>query len=161
MATQNAYDVVIVGSGHAGAFIAHRLGLQKIRVLVIEGGSTTHRNREDYMENFYLSTFKSPESPYPPNANALDPARTNTPRPTIQALVFGWNDPNKSYLTYSAQSQPFASTYERVAGGTGLHWMGTSLRMDVNDFKTYSVYGHGIDWPIGYADLNADRKSVV
>lgn len=156
MATQNAYDVVIVGSGHAGAFMAHRLGLQKVRVLVIEGGSTTHRNREDYMENFYLSTFKSPESPYPPNANALDPARTNTPRPTIQALVFGWNDPNKSYLTYAAQSQPFASTYERVAGGTGLHWMGTSLRMGVNDFKTNSLYGHGIDWPLGYADLDAD-----
>ena len=65
-AAQQTYDVVIVGSGHAGAFMAYELGMQKKRVLVIEAGSTTHRNREDYMENFYLSTFKSPESPYPP-----------------------------------------------------------------------------------------------
>jgi choline dehydrogenase-like flavoprotein len=153
---QQTYDVVIVGSGHAGAFMAHLLGLQKKRVLIIEAGSTTHRNREDYMENFYLSTFKSPESPYPPNANALDPAHTNTPRPTIQALVEGWNDPNKSYLTYQLGSLPFASTYERVAGGTGLHWMGTSLRMGISDFKTKTLYQRGLDWPIEYSDIIND-----
>ncbi len=152
-AAQQTYDVVIVGSGHAGAFMAYELGMQKKRVLVIEAGSTTNRNREDYMENFYLSTFKSPESPYPPNPNALDPARTNTPRPTIQALVLGWNDPAKSYLTYSADSMPFASTYEKVAGGTGLHWMGTTLRMSPNDFKTKTLYNHGLDWPLSYDDL--------
>jgi choline dehydrogenase-like flavoprotein len=163
MAIRADYDVVIVGSGHAGAFMAHQLGMQKKRVLVIEAGSTTVRNREDYMENFFLSTFKSPESPYPPNANALDPEHTNAPRPTIQALVFGWNDPAKSYLTYAASpvSTPFGSTYERIAGGTGTHWMGTSLRMIPNDFSLRTLYGHGRDWPMGLYSQLANHYAVA
>lgn len=147
------YDVVIVGAGHAGAYLAWSLGLQRKRVLVLEAGPATHRNREDYMENFYLSTFKSPESPYPPDANRLDPAHTNAPRPTTQALVLAWDQPDRSYLTYASGSMPFASTYERIAGGTGLHWMGTCLRMGEADFKLRERYGHGRDWPLSYGDL--------
>ncbi|MCZ4072082.1 GMC oxidoreductase [Agrobacterium sp. LMR679] len=58
---------------------------------------------------------------------------------------------------------PFASTYERIAGGTGNHWMGTCLRMTDSDFKLRSKYFKdfkeekkiGLDWPadITYAEL--------
>lgn len=157
MANPPPYDVIIVGSGHAGAFMAYELGMQKKSVLVIEAGASTPKNREDYMANFFLNTFKSPESPYPPDANALDPARTNAPRPTIQALVFGWNDPAKSYLTYASTptSLPFGSTYERVAGGTGTHWMGTAIRMIPNDLTLRTTYGRGRDWPLTSNELQA------
>ncbi|PCK07432.1 MAG: hypothetical protein COA42_14385 [Alteromonadaceae bacterium] len=137
------------------------LGQKGKKVLILEAGPGIERSREDYLENFYLNTFKAPEAPYPPDATALAPAKTNVPRPTIPELVFNtwdakpgrWREPEQSYLSYQQSQLPFASTYERLAGGTGNHWMGTALRMTDNDFKTLSDYGHGRDWPIGYDDL--------
>lgn len=154
MVDTTKYDVVIVGSGFAGANMALLLANKGRRVLILEAGPGLEHSREDYMENFYLNTFKSPSSPYPPNDNGRDPAHTNVSRPTIQDLVDHWDDPTKSYFTYPASnSLPFASTYERLAGGTGNHWMGTCLRMTDSDFKLKSSHSHGLDWPIGYAEL--------
>ena len=88
-----SYDVIIVGSGFAGANMAYVLGSQPYnrKVLIIEAGPGLERSREDYMENFFLNTFKSPSSPYPPNNNAtfldVPPEKVNAPRPTIQDLV--------------------------------------------------------------------------
>lgn len=48
---------------------------------------------------------------------------------------------------------PFGSDNLIGAGGTTMHWLGTTLRMLPNDFKLNSVYGHGVDWPINYDDL--------
>ncbi len=148
------YDVIIVGTGHAGAYMAYELGMKKKKVLVLESGPGLPRHREDYMESFYLAGFKSPESPYPPDANNNQPRRTNAPHPTIPQLVFGWNDPEVSYLTYSADSMPFASTYLRLAGGTSNHWQGTALRMLANDFQLKTKYNHGRDWPFAHAELD-------
>lgn len=149
------YDVIIVGSGFAGANLAYLLASDEKKVLIIEAGPGIEHSREDYLENFFLNTFKSPSSPYPPNDNGLNPSHTNVPRPTIQELVEGWDDPQLSYFVYTSttESQPFASTYERLAGGTGNHWMGTCLRMAPDDLQTGSLYGVGRDWPINYNDL--------
>lgn len=156
MSVDGPFDVVIVGSGHAGANLAYLLAQQQRRVLIIEAGPADPTTRQDYIENFYLNTFKSPSSPYPPNDNARDPSRTNAPRPTMQDLAEGWNDPAKSYLTYEEGSLAFGSSYERVAGGTGNHWTGTCLRMASSDFRLNTLYNRGRDWPIAADDLAHD-----
>ncbi|MEX0957530.1 MAG: GMC family oxidoreductase [Rhizobiaceae bacterium] len=158
MAVYSGYDVVIVGSGYAGAILAYNLGKEGKRVLIIEAGPDIEHSREDYMENFFLNTFKSPSSPYPPNDNStfmegVTPTNINAPRATIQDLVNAWNDSANSYLTYHPESKPFASTYERLAGGTGNHWMGTCLRMTDDDLKVRTRFGHGLDWPWTYLEL--------
>ncbi len=147
------YDVVIAGSGFAGANMALLLARAGRRVLVLEAGPGLDALHGDHVERFVLSTFKSPSAPYPPDAGTLDPSRTNAPRPTIEALVTAWDDPARSYFEYAAESLPFASSTERLAGGTGNHWMGTAIRMDGADFALRSTYGRGLDWPLGYDDL--------
>ena len=147
------YDVVIAGSGFAGANMAWLLARAGRRVLILEAGPGLDTLHGDNVERYVLSTFKSPSAPYPPAAGAGDPSRTNAPRPTVEALATAWNDPARSYFEYAAGSLPFGSTYERLAGGTGNHWMGTAIRMDGADFALRSTYGRGLDWPIGYAEL--------
>ena len=147
------YDVAIAGSGFAGANMALLLARAGRRVLVIEAGPGLDALHGAHVERYVLSPFKSPSAPYPPDAGALDPSRTNAPRPTIEALVAAWDDPARSYFEHAAGSLPFASTYERLAGGTGNHWMGTAIRMDGADFRLRSAYGRGLDWPLGYGDL--------
>ena len=150
---QTRYDVVIAGSGFAGANLAWLLARAGKRVLILEAGPGLDNPHGELLERYVLSTFKSPSAPYPPDAGALDPSRTNAPRPTIEALATAWNDPARSYFEYAPGSLPFGSTSERLAGGTGNHWMGTAIRMDGADFALRSTCGHGLDWPLGYDDL--------
>ncbi|NWE22140.1 GMC family oxidoreductase [Pseudomonas sp. P7548] len=156
MSTEQA-DVVIVGAGLAGSLIAYQLGLAGVKVLVLESGPQIPPNRNQYLERFYTATLKTPESPYPPVSTlspARNPAEQNAPRATIADLINGWNNPDVSYLVQKGP-MPFTSTYERVGGGTTWHWVATCLRMLPHDFQMKSLYGVGMDWPIGYNDLQS------
>ena len=163
--SETTYDVVIVGAGIGGTLVARELARKGKSVLILEAGpQTPPTNREAYLENFYLASAKTPEAPYPP-LEGSDPADEPTPRATV-AATFGNNiepgwpekvkkdeqafiyDPKASYLLQKGP-HPFASTYERVAGGTTWHWLGTSLRFLENDFKMQQVYGVEKDWPFG------------
>lgn len=148
MADSNSnYDVVIVGAGLAGSIIAYQLGLAGKKVLIVESGVAVPPSRQDYMERFYTQLAKTPESPYPDNPNA--------PRATVLQLGpnGAWKNPANTYLDQSTSPLPFSSTYERRAGGTMWHWLGSSFRFLPHDFKLESTYQQGKDWPIGYEDL--------
>lgn len=162
MAAPESFDAVIVGSGISGSLIAKQLGLKGKKVLVLEAGAENPPNIDDYLERFYKSVFKVPETPYPPDlftppANSLDnltdPGTVNAGRPNVLSLLsFNWQDPTKAYLIQKGPLA-FASTYDRVGGGTTRHWLGTSLRFVPNDFTMKTTYGREVDWPFGYDTL--------
>jgi len=170
------FDVVIIGAGVSGNLIAKQLGLAGKKVLILEAGLPVPDSREEYMNNFYLALAKTPESPYPalagrtgsqanPAGELPDPATLPTPRATVLGLG---GKPNVSYLiqaqatgqnaapdpkTGEVRGLQFSSTYERNGGGTSWHWLGTSLRELENDIQLYTKYGHGVDWPLTYSEL--------
>jgi len=151
------YDVVIVGAGVAGAMIAKQLGLAGKKVLILESGAGLPPDINDFMERFYTAFAKVPESPYTPalfDKNGLvDPTSLNAPRASV--ITTGqdsWQDSKKSYLIQKGPL-PFASSYERIAGGTMRHWLGTSLRFLPNDFRMHDAYEQEVNWPITYDDL--------
>ncbi|MEX3009986.1 GMC family oxidoreductase [Hoeflea sp. TYP-13] len=47
-------------------------------------------------------------------------------------------------------------------GGAGLHWYGNWYRLHEADFKSHSLYGKGLDWPLDYEDLRHyyDRAQI-
>lgn len=161
MADNKQYDVVIVGAGIAGAIIATELGKAGKRVLILEAGPAVPANRNQYAENFFMASAKTPESPYPPLKQ--NPGTEPNPRPTIMGLN-NWKDPSRSYLiqptpdpSHAPKNLPFASTYERIGGGTTWHWLGTSLRLVPHDLRMhshYKVFGPGTDWPVDYDELS-------
>ena len=150
------YDVVIVGGGITGAMVAKTLidkGGDKIqKVLILEAGRDTGYTAEgyrSYVDNYYQSTMKVPNSPYPinndaPTANVGNLAAVPPNPPSTKSL--------EGYLVQMGPF-PFLSDYARALGGTTLHWLGTTPRMLPNDFRMHSEYGHGVDWPISYQDL--------
>ena len=158
MSQDAQYDAVIVGAGFAGAMIAKQLALAGKHVLVIEAGDENPVNVNAFMERFYTASAKVPEIPYTPalfapNGQLSDPSKQNAGRPTVLTLGgSNWQNPNQAYLIQKGPLA-FASTYERIGGGTGRHWLGTSLRFVPNDFRTKTAYGQMVDWPIGYGDL--------
>jgi len=161
-AEPKVWDVAIVGSGFAGALIANELGKSRKNVIILEAGAGVAPNIDAYMRRFYSASAKVPESPYTPeifdpiDGGLSDPNKVNAGRPTVLSLNpkgrFGdWTDPKQAYLIQKGP-RPFASTFDRIAGGTS-HWLGTCLRFVPNDFKMKSRYGQFVDWPIEYKDL--------
>jgi len=155
------YDAIIVGGGWSGSAMAYRLGLAGKKVLILEAGIPMQSdNREEFMETFFLAMAKTPESPYTQNYNAPRPSVLDIkaiPAPQVPSAI-NCSDVKKSIDSdgYFIQKgpMPFGSTYERLAGGTSWHWLGTCLRLVPNDFKMYSTYKVGVDWPISYDDLS-------
>jgi choline dehydrogenase-like flavoprotein len=137
-----AYDVVVVGAGVAGALIAKRLTHAGLEVLVLEAGPSTAWTFDGYTEHlddFYTAASKSPESAWPPAGNAPQP---DTADVRSGGGYFLQQGPNK-----------YGSSYTRLLGGSTLHWLGVCLRMLPEDFELRSRYGVGRDWPLGYDEL--------
>lgn len=128
-------DVVIVGAGIAGTLVGHRLARDGLKVLILEAGPWV--DRAEAVRTYRDNPIKTPDAPYPLQSYA--------PRPTVLDLRDG----------YYVQDGPatFGSTYERRVGGTTWHWQGTAMRFVPNDFRMRTLYGVGVDWPIGYEEL--------
>jgi choline dehydrogenase-like flavoprotein len=145
------YDVVIVGSGISGSIIANELSRTGKRVLILEAGpaeDVTLAGYEGYLTRFYGTAVKDNQAPYP------DIPYAPMPRGFDAQKIYAGPDAS----TYIVQNGPFATdtTYTRVLAGTTMHWEGKTLRMLPEDFALASRHGQGLDWPLGYDDLEPD-----
>lgn len=127
-------DVIIVGSGIAGALLGAQLAADGVKVAFLEAGARVER--QDAVQTYWNALIKVPECPYPPVEQAMHPISNNL-----------------DYWYEQAGPDKFASTYIKVVGGTTWHWLGTCLRLLPSDFKVKTLYGQGVDWPITYDDL--------
>jgi choline dehydrogenase-like flavoprotein len=156
------YDLVVVGSGVAGAMVAHQVAKEGYRVLILEAGGvpTDSLGRWAMVHNFTNSPSKAPDSPFcgddvlpiDPKVNPnTDPGKYRFLQPSPI------EDGGKNYYDYSAESiamkRFFKSYYERIVGGSTWHWQGIYIRMLPNDFRMKTLYKVGFDWPITYRDL--------
>lgn len=146
---EEIYDVVIVGAGMVGGILSKELLAKGHRVLILEVGADQGDDWQTYrayLDQFYLTLAKTPNSPYPDLPTA--------PLPSVLDItsVHGTAPDVNGYFVQRGP-MPFGSNYLRAYGGTTLHWLGTSLRMLPADFETASRFGQGVDWPIGYQDL--------
>lgn len=127
-------DVVIVGSGIAGAMTGYTLARSGVKVLILEAGPRVDRAKA--VVAFRNSPTKGPNSPYPSNPKVAQPEGSD-----IGA--------------YYVQAGPvlFRGLQARVVGGTTWHWGGLTLRYRPNDFVLKSKFGVGVDWPLSYNDI--------
>jgi len=140
------FDVVIVGSGVAGALIAHALSAQKIGVLLLEAGESGDERRELVLR-WAVDPVKGLGAPYA----ASEPLKI--PGPEQPPGKQDRNAPREAYYDQQQSPEKYLSTYERRVGGSTWHWLGHTPRLLPNDFRMRSEYGVGVDWPIGYDDL--------
>jgi glucose dehydrogenase len=129
-------DVIVVGSGIAGALLAAKLASAGVKVAIVDAGAEV--DRAEAVQRFWDAAIRVPECPYPPSPQANHPIS---------------NDPD--YWYRQTGPDKFKSTYLKVVGGTTWHWLGTCLRFIPSDFRLSSAYGRGVDWPISYQDLEA------
>ncbi|MEX2745623.1 GMC family oxidoreductase [Rhizobium mongolense] len=133
----HAYDVAIVGSGFAGALIADDLIRSGLKVVIIEAGASFED--EKYLRTTLLESF------------------FNSDESELHAAYSQYLAPTEGLQSYPYYEQlgptNYTGHYLRQVGGTGLAWLGTSIRMCPNDFRTETAFGRGRDWPISYSDM--------
>ena len=127
------------------------------RILILEACRSTGMSSEKYRSHvtaYHEALAKVPNSPYADNPDARSPrcCPSGSCSPAGGGRAPAAVPDTGGYLVQTGPP-PFSSDYTRALGGTTLHWLGTCLRMLPNDFSLRSVYGHGVDWPIGYGDL--------
>ena len=133
------YDVVVVGAGAVGAMVAYGLAKVGRRVLVLEAGRA-YGSRTDHVEKYFAASIKTPDAPWPDDREAA--------RPKVLEMAFKDWRWNRDHHVIQRGPLPFASTYERLAGGALNHWLGTCLRFVPADFTLASVAGifYGRAW---------------
>ncbi|ARO27962.1 glucose-methanol-choline oxidoreductase protein (plasmid) [Rhizobium sp. TAL182] len=148
------YDIVIVGSGISGAIIAKQAAEAGKRVLILEAGTgsnVTLAGYDNLLTTFYSAASKDNQSPFPLNANAAIPRS-----PQLRKLQAGETDSSN----YIVQSGPYVSdtVYTRIFGGTTMHWEAKTPRLLRSDFKTRTLFGHGLDWPLSFEEVEEDYR---
>jgi choline dehydrogenase-like flavoprotein len=143
------FDVIVVGSGASGGWAAKRLSEAGLQVCMLEAGRAL--TDADYKEHV-------PAYALPYRARADEVIRRTRPKQrdcyACREWNYDWfaNDIDEPYTTPG--DQPFAWMGRlRVVGGRTNVWGRQSYRLADLDFKAASRDGHGIDWPLSYADL--------
>ena len=141
MANELSADVVVVGSGICGSFVAYELAKAGLSVLILEAGP--RRERTQTVQNFRN---------LPPGNKAV--SDYDSLYPTVPwALHSVYAPPNG----YPQVSGPDAHAYQqnilRGVGGTTWHWAASSWRFLPNDMQLKSKFGVGRDWAVTYDEL--------
>jgi choline dehydrogenase-like flavoprotein len=128
---QDAADVLVIGSGAAGAAVAWKLTELGARVVCLEQGDWIDPGSFASATPTYESHLLRGEFHFSPNVR-----RRQEDYPVTTA---GDNPPNIAMFN--------------AVGGTTIHWQAHFPRFHPSDFRVRSLDGVASDWPITYKDL--------
>src|ERR1700678_1500788 len=141
--TETTYDVLIIGSGHAGGMAAKILTEKGIRCLMLNAGPVADVARDAQRKPAY-------DLPY---RGFKPPGRLEH---VFQASEFNanvWVDEEEVPYTFDPVA-PYNWVRVRLFGGRSLFWSRQSFRLSDYEFKGKSHDGFGEDWPISLADMD-------
>jgi choline dehydrogenase-like flavoprotein len=143
-----AYDVIVVGSGATGGWVAKRATEAGLRVAIIEAG----RRADDAEFREHV-----PSSSLPYRGRSKAPLARLRPQQSPSYACDEWNAhfyANDLEEPYTVGNEPFPWVGRiRLVGGRTNVWGRQSYRFSDLDFKAASHDGQGVDWPLAYADL--------
>ena len=136
------YDAVIVGSGACGGWAAMHLSRAGMEVLLLDAGPNVVPSKEFKHIYPYQLEFRGRGKPGYLRTRYLGSERNYKIMIDLQANPY-----------VRTPGHEFNWVRSRVLGGRTLHWARAADRMADYEFKAASRDGHGIDWPLNYADL--------
>jgi len=146
--SQNTYDAIVVGSGISGGWAAKELCEKGLKTLVLERGRNVVHVKD------YGDTTKDPwELPHRNGHDNKD--REDSP---IQSKCYAYDEVSAHFFVNDkenpyTQVKPFDWIRGYHVGGRSLMWGRQCYRWSDIDFSANGRDGHGVDWPIRYADI--------
>lgn len=145
-----AFDAIVIGSGMSGGIAAKELTERGLKVLVIERGKMIDPAK-DYMD--HLMPWELPNN----NEVPQDEVAEHWP---VQSMCYAFGSATSKFFAKDSEQplstpedKPFAWIKGDHLGGRSVMWGRQSYRLSDIDFGANAKDGHGVDWPIRYADL--------
>ncbi|WJS99265.1 GMC family oxidoreductase [Novosphingobium humi] len=144
------FDAIVIGSGMSGGMAAKELCELGLKTLVLERGRKIEHGASynDWMQPWDLPTGGGVpeevlEKDYP-----------------IQRQCYAVNTATQQYWVKDSQhpyetpeNKPFSWIRGYHLGGRSIMWGRQTYRYSEMDFSSNARDGHGVDWPIRYADM--------
>ncbi len=148
---EDTYDAIVVGSGISGGWAAKELTEHGLRTLVLERGHDVPHGQAGYVTE-HKQTWEMPL-----RDRRLEPEHVGAGK-KIQARTGGFRESNQHLHGDDVQhpyveAQPFTWIQANQVGGKSLIWGRQVYRWSDLDFAANARDGHGVDWPIRYADI--------
>ncbi len=146
---KRTYDAIVIGSGMSGGIAAKELCERGLRTLVLERG-----RKLDHITDY--NTANTPVWEFPHHNRKTEEDRLATH--PVQSQCYAFNEGSKQYFVRDdehpyQQTKPFSWIRGYHVGGKSLLWARQCYRMPALEFEENAIDGHGVDWPIRYADL--------
>ena len=145
------FDAIVVGSGITGGWAAKELCERGLTTLMVERGRPVE-HRTDYIGEG-IDPWKMP------NRGLVD-RKVAEDQHAVQRQCYAFDEYTKHFfnndrdMPYSTpEDRPFTWIRGNQLGGKSLIWARQSYRWGPLDFEANLKDGHGVDWPIRYADL--------
>lgn len=148
------YNIIVIGSGVAGALCAWKLSqLGHDKILILEAGENEVTEGQRIRFHHMMDTQGNRADMYAPykdlESRIWAPAAENA-----QKELADQKTDKTSYYDYTDRSKDaFKAGYNRMVGGSTWSWRGNCPRFIPSDFKLQSNFGVGRDWPIDYHEL--------
>jgi choline dehydrogenase-like flavoprotein len=144
------HDVVVIGSGASGGWVAKVLTEKGVDVLMLEAGPPRIPTR-DFTEHMW---------PYRMRFRGFGDTRTQLQRQPIQRLCYACDEYSNQFFVDDTEhpytfpeDKPFMWIRGRQVGGKTFCWARVSYRYSDFEFQGASHDGYGENWPIAYKDL--------
>ena len=145
---EHTYDAIVIGSGMSGGWAAKELTEKGLKTLVLERGRMVEHVTDYPTAN--LDAWQMPHRGRPSLA-----ARQAAP---IQSKVYNFHEGSQHFFVRDVdhpyqQTKPFDWIRGYHVGGRSILWGKQTYRWSDLDFEANARDGHGVDWPIRYADI--------
>ena len=145
---QNTYDAIVIGSGISGGWAAKELTEKGLKVLMLERGRDIEHIKD------YVNANKESWD-YPHRGRATEQMKKDYP---VLKRDYPLNESNLDYWVKDSES-PYTEIKRfdwfrgYHVGGRSLMWGRQSYRWSDLDFGANAKDGHGVDWPVRYAEI--------
>jgi choline dehydrogenase-like flavoprotein len=144
------HEVLVIGSGASGGWVAKELSERGVSVLMLEAGPPRVPTR-DFTEHIW---------PYQLKFRGFgNQQRLLTTQP-VQRLCYACDEYSHQFFVNDLEhpytfplDKPFMWIRGRQVGGRTFCWGRESYRYSDNEFKAAGRDGYGEDWPLGYQEL--------
>ena len=147
---QDQFDAIVIGSGMSGGWAAKELCEKGLKTLVLERGNDVQAGVDYVGENKAPWDMEFRDNVHP------EVIKDNP----VQSLCYAFRESTRNFFAddklnpYSQEKgKPFAWIRGDQVGGRSLLWARHCYRWSDLDFEANKRDGHGIDWPIRYADI--------
>lgn len=147
--TERDFDLVVIGSGVSGSWVAKEASERGLQVLLLEAG-----RQLDPQKDFAVAAHEEER------VGSLTRLKAMALGQGVQARCMSYT-PATAHLFVNDRDNPYTTDRgarfnwyrSRQVGGRMHLWGRNALRMSDHEFKAAERDGFGDAWPIGYADL--------